>query len=232
MISGVFIYQPKSGDRVFTQQTTREIGVVKWENGCRHVVGGVHLWWNRASCAWRIAARVVLKNLVEAFGGVAWDDRGEFHAVLPAVHAFDAYLWLDATWTRVCAPRRADDREAREIEAQLVSTGAAGLKLCRNDASPSSASWIEVERRTPVPQPQLGAARVERVVADDGYRFEVRVPAGTMANGDAVEVAIRAPTAWFPLRWQHLGRDLRLDLPAAPAEEPTAGGLEEIRPSE
>lgn len=81
-----FIYQPCSGDRVFAEsypddKATPE--VVKHPNGCRHVIGGAHLWWDTVVPTkwWRTQAKVLADKLLQQWGGVAWDDQGTIHIV-------------------------------------------------------------------------------------------------------------------------------------------------------
>lgn len=208
MTNVTFVYQPQSGDRVVAEHLgdTPEIGVIAWPNGCRHVVGGGHLSWAAASRAWRAAASAVLSSFVEAAGGVAWDDRGELHAVIPAAHAWALHQWMESVWARVCAHRRPDDREQREVEAQLIVAGCAR------------------------PQPKLGQARIERFRDGDSERLEVRVPAGC-DDGVQVELAIAAPSTWFSPRWRFRGQEHRLEMPASlPVED--SGELTEIAASD
>lgn len=82
-----FIYNPKSGDRVFAEKNDGQIHVVRWANGSRHVVNGVHLSWNAATPGpghyWRGPARRMLGILVNQYGGIAWDEQGTIQAVVP-----------------------------------------------------------------------------------------------------------------------------------------------------
>ena len=90
MTSLNFIYCPKSGDRVFAEKKCHFIKVVKYNNGCRHVVGGVLLKFfhlvgepqKNIRKELRQAARVAISS----FGGLAWDDRGTIHLVVPVRH--------------------------------------------------------------------------------------------------------------------------------------------------
>jgi len=81
-----FIYHPRSGDRVFAHKTAHGIFVVKYDNGCRHVVGGVHVALcagDRHTGAWRTDARALARATVDVAGGIAWDDRGDIHFIAP-----------------------------------------------------------------------------------------------------------------------------------------------------
>jgi hypothetical protein len=91
-----FIYCPKSGDRVFASLETNAIKVVKWPNGCRHVVGGVTLSYHTATPNehWRYDAVLVAKELVEIIGGIAWDEQGTISMVVPLNKAVIADQWM------------------------------------------------------------------------------------------------------------------------------------------
>jgi len=81
-----FIYQPRSGDRVFVEYPGPHIAIVKYSNGCRHVVGGVKLEWFTAEPLrhWRIPATRALRELVQSFQeGIAWDEGGRVFAIVP-----------------------------------------------------------------------------------------------------------------------------------------------------
>ena len=85
-VSKVFIYQPRSGDRVFAcNNDVPSIIVLKWDDGCRTIVGGHHL---ELRCAepkrWcRAAARRLFSEVVAYSGGIAWDDQGVVHIISP-----------------------------------------------------------------------------------------------------------------------------------------------------
>lgn len=81
-----FIYRPRSGDRVVAEQPDDRIVVVRWFNGCRHVVGGVRLEYHAANPGewWRDVACRAAGDIVQATGGLAWDDRGTVCLVVPA----------------------------------------------------------------------------------------------------------------------------------------------------
>lgn len=93
-----FIYCPRSGDRVFAENILpgTKLGVVEWSNACRHITGGVEVSFNAAIAGkwWRDAARDLTAHVVNEFGGVTWDDRGDIHAHLPpqGIHHLNQYL--------------------------------------------------------------------------------------------------------------------------------------------
>jgi hypothetical protein len=41
-MKSTFIYRPKSGNRVFSENPNHVIRVTTWPNGSKHVDGGVH----------------------------------------------------------------------------------------------------------------------------------------------------------------------------------------------
>lgn len=80
-----FIYCPRSGDRVFAENPCSAVVVVKWSNGCRHVLGGIALsyWTAEPGNHWRNEARIAAASLIAACGGIAWDDQGSISLVVP-----------------------------------------------------------------------------------------------------------------------------------------------------
>ncbi len=93
-----FIYQPKSGDRVFAQNEGNTIQVVRWSNGCRHVYGGIMFEFNAASQGlyWRGQAVRMATMLVAKVGGIAWDTQGVISVVVPHQHAKMVLMWMSA----------------------------------------------------------------------------------------------------------------------------------------
>ena len=85
----VFIYAPRSGDRGVAERAHPEIRVVRYANGCRHVTGGIHLEFEAAQPGtWhRAEARCVAARLVQDHGGIAWDECGTIHMVVPRLTA-------------------------------------------------------------------------------------------------------------------------------------------------
>lgn len=88
MIDGqaTFVYRPRSGDRIFCEAFPDGMPTpvdVQHPNGCRHIIGGAHLWWRTADPGqhWRAAARTITSTLVARYGGFAWDDQGVIHIV-------------------------------------------------------------------------------------------------------------------------------------------------------
>jgi len=84
-MSTTFVYCPRSGDRIFAALAVNGVVLIRWPNGCSHVVGGTHLSWGTAAPGehWRDLARAIATRLVETFGGVAWDEQGAVHMVVP-----------------------------------------------------------------------------------------------------------------------------------------------------
>ena len=81
----MFVYRPKAGDRVFAERAAPGMAVVKWGNGCRHVVGGVHMEWYAAAPGswWRRQAKTLAEEIVGSVGGIAWDDQGAIRLIVP-----------------------------------------------------------------------------------------------------------------------------------------------------
>lgn len=81
-----FIYCPRSGDRIFAAIPTGDIVLLRWGNGCTHVIGGTHLSWSTAAPRqhWRLVARALATRIVESFGGVAWDENGCINLIVPS----------------------------------------------------------------------------------------------------------------------------------------------------
>jgi hypothetical protein len=75
-----WIYRPKSGDRVFALKEHPHVKVARYDNGCRHVLGGVHISEFTAEPGrhYRNSARKMLGEWVNLRGGVAWDERGTY----------------------------------------------------------------------------------------------------------------------------------------------------------
>lgn len=104
-----FIYKPKAGDRVFAFKPAASVAVLEYQNGCRHIVAPGVL----SHAGDRTLIRRVFAALVEARGGIAWDDRGLVYYAGPALlAAADALV-------RLCGADRA------EIDVQLIKCGAA-----------------------------------------------------------------------------------------------------------
>lgn len=119
-----FVYCPTSGDRVFTESLTPYVFVVRYPNGCRHVAGGCHLqyWTAGPGNYWRSEAVGMASALVTAFrGGIAWDERGTIHVVVPTQDGKRADNMM------LAAARAAYTSVSREdIEVNLASMVAAG----------------------------------------------------------------------------------------------------------
>jgi len=87
-----WIYKPRSGDRVFAQREHPELAVHTWEDGCRHVAGGVLLSVVAAEAGawWRDDATALAKAIVAVAGGLAWDEQGTITLIVPASAALQA----------------------------------------------------------------------------------------------------------------------------------------------
>lgn len=191
-----FIYHPRSGDRVFAWADHPEIGVINWDNGCRHVVGGAHLsvvavhpgkWW-------RDQATTVAAALVQAAGGIAWDDQGKVSLILPERWAVRAVQLLIAAG--------GDHLSPEERDRLTVSALMAGHRLDENlRLTPSmwEESFVRWSYRT-VSMPAWGDEPARTRV--DGWRQgeSVRwtVPAD-WSSADLPEPGIAPPTASAPI---------------------------------
>ena len=73
----MFVYRPRSRDRVFAENPNDDIVIVTWANGCRHIIGGVHFSFETAEQKkyWRSEARIAAKLLIETCGGIAWTSK-------------------------------------------------------------------------------------------------------------------------------------------------------------
>jgi len=80
-----WIYHPRSGSRIIAQRFHEAICVVRYGNGSQHVVGGVKLSYRSAEAKrlWRDNARRLSEQLVNAYGGISWDNQGEISIVVP-----------------------------------------------------------------------------------------------------------------------------------------------------
>ncbi|MFH0853061.1 MAG: hypothetical protein V1853_01525 [bacterium] len=93
-----FVYCPTTGDRVFAQKDTEGIVVVKWQNECRHVVGGVHFYFSAAEPKkhWRSRAKVLATAIIKNACGIAWDECGEVHLIVPHSKAWATFEIMGA----------------------------------------------------------------------------------------------------------------------------------------
>ncbi len=121
----VFIYRPLSGDRVFAELSSEWIKIVRWRNGCRHVIGGTHLVFDAAMSRqyWRGIARRLAAAIVAAKSGVAWDERGTINLIVPVHEAFRAHELMCVEASKHQRGRVTTDANV----AALVSSGAAAF---------------------------------------------------------------------------------------------------------
>lgn len=186
-----FVYCPLSGDRVFAAEKHPAIQVIRWTNGCRHVVGGIHLEWEAADSGhwWRGRGAVALTAIVRAVGGIAWDDQGTLHAILPRQTAWKAAEVMFA----VSEKRDGDPRyPAGVVGARLLVAGAGRL----NDELMLIDDYASEEEDLPTPAQEL-------FLTDGEGKFEIYVGA----------TWFRAPAKWGPPQFEEGG-----DLPRKEAE--------------
>lgn len=113
-----FVYCPKSGDRLFAQNTSQNtyVAVVVWGNGCRHVFGGHHLSYTTATPGryWRLEAHRMASMLVARYGGIAWDAQGEVNIVVPLQNALESHRQMKAVerWARAAESSTEPDDNA------------------------------------------------------------------------------------------------------------------------
>jgi hypothetical protein len=179
----VFIYRPRSGDRVFAARAPEDAipAIVTWPgNGCRHVVGGVHLVYEAAESRrwWWDCARRMAGLIVDAVGGVAWDDQGTIHLAVPWLSAAEADRWMLAARAASLHDFRASPRISREL-VNAASLALVGMSDIYVPGPPG-------RERDDRPRVHVGR--------DDDDRWRVTV---TDRDGQCVGV-VTAPAAWGP----------------------------------
>jgi hypothetical protein len=174
-----FIYAPRSGDRVFAARPADDgiPAIVTWPgNGCRHLIGGVHLAYEASAPRrhWRDAARRMASLIIDAVGGVAWDDRGTIHVAVPRESAGSADRWMRAARAAALGDHPVTERLdwATLNEASLALAGAGSVY---------------------VPGPGRDD-RARATIARDGDRWRVTV---TDRDGEVAGV-VTAPASWGP----------------------------------
>lgn len=162
----IYIYCPQSGDRVLAERNHPAIRVVRYRNGCRHVTGGVHLEWTAAEAGrhWRAPGRTVLARCIEDHGGIAWDEGGTLHAVVPRIAAQLVYrllarvLPVTSGWRH---PEQAPDPLTSDVGvrlllAGLVDTGGMWLPVAPvPDAPLPREPWTHPRPRLPITGPEI-----------------------------------------------------------------------------
>ena len=121
----MFVYRPTTGDRVFAELPSEWIKIVKWRNGCRHVIGGTHLVFDAAMSRqyWRGIARRLAAAIVTSKSGVAWDEQGTINLIVPVHEAFRAHELMCVEAAKHVRGRVTTDANV----AALVSSGAAAF---------------------------------------------------------------------------------------------------------
>ena len=123
-----FIYCPNSGDRVIAQKDSVWVRVTRWVNGCRHADGGVRLTYESAMQGswWRDGARAMAASIIEATGGIAWDDQGDVSLQVPAHWALEADRWMQAAAKEAGA--WLPQRNFESLDARLIRHGIRQLR--------------------------------------------------------------------------------------------------------
>jgi hypothetical protein len=145
-IMAIFIYQPKSGDRVFAVAHTDSIRVWRWRNGCRHVVGGYRVVVRPQGRRDERANLVgMLSSLIQRFGGVAWDEQG----CLTVVTTAEGVQALGHLKAQLLTAQSLQSQESglADLEPQLALQGVASPKW---DAAGSLSWWVNPHSQEPV----------------------------------------------------------------------------------
>jgi hypothetical protein len=179
MTNPIFVYAPRSGDRVIAARPADDglPAIIAWPgNGSRHVIGGVHLAYEASAPRrhWRDAARRMASIIVDQVGGVAWDDRGTIHLVVPRASAGTTDRWMRATRAAALGDHPVAERlDWPDLNAVSLALAGAGSVY--------------------VPGPGRDD-RARATIARDGDRWRVTV---TDRDGEVAGV-VTAPAAWGP----------------------------------
>lgn len=82
----IFIYHPKSGDRVFATKIATSMAIIQWDNGCRHISGEIAVLnyeTAKPNYHWRQAAKRVAADIVNIVGGITYDEGGTIVLIVP-----------------------------------------------------------------------------------------------------------------------------------------------------
>jgi hypothetical protein len=194
-----FIYRPTTGDRVFVEVFTPHLRIVKWSNGCRHVQGGVRLSWVATTRPyWRQDGKALLAHAVSATGGIAWDEQGVLHVVVPTYAAGEVRRL-------VCALTGEDPRMIDHNCARILACGPTfgDLRLEAGDLIFYAISAIAPQGAFPVdfgPLPTWGTGTMGRpsatIVEVDGQRVEPYVDEATGHGPALYEVSQELLEQW------------------------------------
>jgi hypothetical protein len=177
----VFVYCPRAGTRVFAARASADglPTIITWRgNGSSHIVGGVHLAYEAAEARrwWRDSARRMAGLIVDAVGGVAWDDQGTIHLAVP---------WLSAAEA---------DRLMRAARAAALHDSPVGPEIGLELVNRASLALVGMgDIYVPGPPGRDDRPRVH-IGRDDDDRWRVTV---TDHDGQCVGV-VTAPAAWGP----------------------------------
>lgn len=176
-----FIYCPLSGDRVFKENASPEILIVRWQNGSRHIVGGVRLTYYASDPGeyWREAAVRAASQFLSVFPGVAWDDQGQINLIVPV-----RYAYLAGDVMEMIAPQ---NRSSVRNIGKLFRAGCVSLEVFPG-MSNSLVIYVPV---ADIPEVIIGyrglyCGRFELVINDKpiGFRgWKGEMPDGSMVSG-------------------------------------------------
>ena len=226
-----WVYRPRSGDRVFRENwNTQAMACVCYEDGLRHVLGGVAIGYSTAMPGgwWRDVARATAAAIVQAVGGIAVDCQGEVYVITPdPARAIEAFRFVrppapddnSEQAARIRAAYQVDD--ARNLRAVI----AAGVPIRLEGDRPVA------DRAAGWQHPRIERIRSGRTVRTDseGNRRTRYVVRAEFADGRYAEAISpwHSVVTWAPYEF-HAPRTYRWeDLVVGlgdPAAEPVCAG--------
>lgn len=182
-----FVYRPTTGDRLIAQGGG--VVVIKWANGCRHVVASeaVSVNASEATMWFRNDAIVAARRAVTNFGGAAWDENGRIWYAAPTPAAARAVRLLFAALA-------ATNKNKEEFSRLMIEAGEFKEILPWQDVLP--ALCMAAPALTPLP-----CLSIEKGDDGDGHRHLLKVSSSMPADdGDVMRVRehanIKAPDDW------------------------------------
>ena len=164
-----------------------ELCIVEWGHGPAHVIGGVELAFQTTQPGswWRSTGQALAPSLVQAVGGVVWDDQGLIRITAPELWATQAHEKISG----LARSQGAYDPTANE--ALLVTSGAARW-------TPVCDEKGEMKLRlSPVHAPPMlshhGGVRMILIQPEDYDQPKVVV---TATCGDQTTFTFKVPMIW------------------------------------